>query len=35
MRSMQELRLNPAWYRPEHMDFRETVRRFVAREIGL
>ena len=32
---MQELRLNTAWYRPEHPDFRETVRRFVAREIGL
>lgn len=30
---MEELRLNPAWYRPEHRDFRETVRRFVAREI--
>jgi acyl-CoA dehydrogenase len=30
---MQELRLNPAWYRPEHLDFRETVRRFVAREL--
>lgn len=31
---MQELRLNPAWYRPEHHDFRESVRRFVAREIA-
>jgi acyl-CoA dehydrogenase len=31
---MQELRLNRAWYRPEHHDFRETVRRFVAREIA-
>ncbi|MFO1392541.1 MAG: acyl-CoA dehydrogenase family protein, partial [Steroidobacteraceae bacterium] len=30
---MHELRLNPAWYRPEHLDFRETVRRFVAREV--
>ncbi|HQR23597.1 MAG TPA: acyl-CoA dehydrogenase family protein [Steroidobacteraceae bacterium] len=30
---MDELRLNPAWYRPEHLDFRETVRRFVAREV--
>jgi len=30
---MQELRLNPAYYRPEHLDFRESVRRFVAREI--
>jgi acyl-CoA dehydrogenase len=31
---MQELRLNPAYYHPEHLDFRETVRRFVAREIA-
>jgi len=31
---MQELRLNPSYYRPEHLDFRETVRRFVAREIA-
>lgn len=31
---MQELRLNPVYYRPEHLDFRETVRRFVAREIA-
>jgi acyl-CoA dehydrogenase len=31
---MDELRLNPAWYRPEHHDFRATVRRFVAREIA-
>lgn len=30
---MQELPLNPAWYRPDHLDFRETVRRFVAREL--
>jgi acyl-CoA dehydrogenase len=30
---MQQLRLNRAWYRPEHLDFRESVRRFVAREI--
>jgi acyl-CoA dehydrogenase len=30
---MQELRLNRAWYSPGHLDFRETVRRFVAREI--
>jgi acyl-CoA dehydrogenase len=30
---VRELRLNPAWYRPDHLDFRETVRRFVAREI--
>jgi len=34
MGGMEELRLNPAWYRPEHLDFRETVRRFVAREIA-
>jgi acyl-CoA dehydrogenase len=31
---MEELRLNPAWYRAEHRDFRETVRRFVARELA-
>ncbi len=30
---MQQLTLNRAWYRPEHLDFRESVRRFVAREI--
>jgi acyl-CoA dehydrogenase len=30
---MQEMRLNPAYYGPEHLDFRETVRRFVSREI--
>ena len=30
---MRELRLNPAWYRQEHLDFRDSVRRFVAREI--
>jgi acyl-CoA dehydrogenase len=30
---MQELRLNPAYYRPEHLDFREALRRFVAKEI--
>jgi len=30
---MDELRLNPAYYRPDHLDLRETVRRFVAREI--
>jgi len=34
MRSMQELRLNPVYYRPEHLDLRETLRRFVAREIA-
>ncbi len=31
---MQELRLNPALYGPEHRAFRDTVRRFVAREIA-
>lgn len=31
---MQELRLNPVYYGPEHRAFRETVRRFVAREIA-
>ena len=30
---MQELKLNAAYYGPEHRDFRETVRRFVAREL--
>ena len=30
---MDELRLNPAYYRPDHLDLRETVRRFVAKEI--
>ena len=30
---MQELRLNPVYYRPEHLDLRETLRRFVAKEI--
>jgi len=34
MRPMQELRLNPVYYRPEHLDLRETLRRFVAREIA-
>jgi acyl-CoA dehydrogenase len=34
MHSMQELRLNPVYYRPEHLDLRETLRRFVAREIA-
>jgi len=33
MPSMDELRLNPAWYGPEHLALRETLRRFVAREI--
>jgi acyl-CoA dehydrogenase len=31
---MQELRLNPIYYGPEHLAFRDTVRRFVAREIA-
>ena len=31
---MQELRLNPVYYRAEHMTFRDTVRRFVAGEIA-
>jgi acyl-CoA dehydrogenase len=31
---VQELRLNPLYYRPEHLAFRDTVRRFVAREIA-
>jgi acyl-CoA dehydrogenase len=30
---METLRLNPAWLTPEHVAFRETVRRFVAREL--
>lgn len=30
---MDELRLNPVYYRPDHHDLRETLRRFVAREI--
>jgi acyl-CoA dehydrogenase len=31
---MQELRLNPLYYRAEHMVFRDTVRRFVASELA-
>jgi acyl-CoA dehydrogenase len=31
---MDELRLNPAYYGPEHRALRETLRRFVAREIA-
>jgi acyl-CoA dehydrogenase len=31
---MDELRLNPAYYGPEHLALRETVRRFVAHEIA-
>ncbi len=30
---MDELRLNPAYYRPDHLGLRETLRRFVAKEI--
>jgi acyl-CoA dehydrogenase len=30
---MDQLRLNPAYYRPDHLDLRETLRRFVAKEI--
>jgi acyl-CoA dehydrogenase len=30
---MDELRLNPAYYGPEHLALRETLRRFVAKEI--
>jgi len=30
---MDELRLNPVYYGPEHLALRETLRRFVAREI--
>jgi len=30
---MDELRLNPAWYGPEHLALREALRRFVAGEI--
>jgi acyl-CoA dehydrogenase len=30
---MDELRLNPVYYRPDHLDLRETLRRFVAGEI--
>ena len=31
---MDELRLNPAYYGPEHQALREALRRFVAREIA-
>ena len=31
---MDELRLNPAYYGPEHLALREALRRFVAREIA-
>ena len=30
---MPELRLNPIYYTPEHLALRETLRRFVEREI--
>jgi acyl-CoA dehydrogenase len=33
MPAMDELRLNPVYYGPEHLALRETLRRFVAREI--
>ena len=33
MPGMSELRLNPVYYSPEHLALRETVRRFVAKEI--
>src|SRR5512134_920004 len=31
---MSELRLNPVYYSPEHLALRETVRRFVAKEVS-
>lgn len=31
---MNELRLNPVYYSPEHLALRETVRRFVAKEVS-
>jgi acyl-CoA dehydrogenase len=34
MPAMNELRLNPVYYSPEHLALRETVRRFVAKEIS-
>jgi acyl-CoA dehydrogenase len=34
MTAMNELRLNPVYYSPEHLALRETVRRFVAKEIA-
>lgn len=34
MPGMDELRLNPVYYSPEHLALRETVRRFVAKEIA-
>ena len=33
MPAMDELRLNPVYYGPEHLALRETLRRFVAKEI--
>jgi len=33
MRLMDELRLNPVFYSPEHLALRESLRRFVAREL--
>jgi acyl-CoA dehydrogenase len=34
MPAMNELRLNPVYYSPEHLALREAVRRFVAKEIA-
>ena len=34
MPHMQELLLNPAWYRQDHLDFRDTVHRFVAESLA-
>ena len=34
MAAMNELRLNPVYYSPEHLALRETARRFVAKEIA-
>ena len=34
MPGMNELRLNPVYYSPEHLALRETVRRFVAKEVA-
>lgn len=34
MPAMDELRLNPVYYGPEHLALRESLRRFVAREIA-
>jgi acyl-CoA dehydrogenase len=34
MPGMSELRLNPVYYSPEHLALRETVRRFVAKDVA-